>query len=45
VVDSEIKRSFFLEDPDGMLSEYYARRGPGFPDLAKMGVEARPLYA
>jgi catechol 2,3-dioxygenase len=45
VVDSEIKRSFFLEDPDGMLSEYYVRRASGFPDLAKLHADARPLYA
>jgi catechol 2,3-dioxygenase len=45
VVDSELKRSFFLRDPDGLLSEYYVRRGPGFPSLAKVPEEARPLHA
>ncbi len=44
VVDSELKRSFFLRDPDGLLSEYYVRRAPGFPDLGKLPVEARPLH-
>jgi catechol 2,3-dioxygenase len=45
VVDSELKRSFFLEDPDGFLSEYYVRRGRGFPDLAKVPPETRALHA
>ncbi|HJS74191.1 MAG TPA: VOC family protein [Vicinamibacteria bacterium] len=44
VVDSETKRSFFLRDPDGLLSEYYVRRGPGFPDLGRVPAEARALY-
>jgi catechol 2,3-dioxygenase len=39
VVDSEIKRSFFLKDPDGFLSEYYVRRAPGFAKGAE------PLHA
>jgi len=45
VVDSELKRSFFLGDPDGLLSEYHVRRSPGFPELAKLSEEARPLHA
>jgi catechol 2,3-dioxygenase len=45
VVDSEIKRSFFLRDPDGLLSEYSVRRAPGFPDFAKLPADARPLHA
>ncbi len=45
VIDSEYKRSFFLEDPDGFLSEYYVRRASDFPELAKRPEEARPLYA
>ncbi len=45
VVDSDLKRSFFLRDPDGLLSEYYVRRGPGFPDLESVPEEARPLHA
>jgi catechol 2,3-dioxygenase len=39
VVDSELKRSFFLRDPDGLLSEYYVRRAPGFP------TEPKPIEA
>ena len=45
VVDSELKRSFFLRDPDGLLSEYYVRRSPGFPELSKVPEEVRPLHA
>jgi catechol 2,3-dioxygenase len=45
VVDSELKRSFFLRDPDGMLSEYYVRRGPGFPEMRRIPVESRPFHA
>jgi catechol 2,3-dioxygenase len=45
VVDSELKRSFFLRDPDGLLSEYYVRRSPGFPELSKFPEAARPLHA
>jgi catechol 2,3-dioxygenase len=45
VVDTEIKRSFFLEDPDGMLSEYYVRRAQGFPDLERVPEDARALHA
>ena len=45
VVDSELKRSFFLRDPDGLLSEYYARRAPGFPALRNVPQEARPFHA
>ena len=44
-VDSALKRSFFLKDPDGFLSEYSVRRAPGFPELAKLPEEARPLHA
>ncbi len=44
-VDSELKRSFFLGDPDGLLSEYYVRRAPGFPDLSRVPPEGRPLQA
>lgn len=44
-VDSPTKRSFFLEDPDGLLSEYYARRESTLPDLSKVGAERRPLLA
>jgi catechol 2,3-dioxygenase len=45
VVDSELKRSLFLRDPDGLLSEYYVRRAPGFPALGKISQEARRLHA
>jgi catechol 2,3-dioxygenase len=45
VVDSETKRSFFLRDPDGLLSEYYVRRDPGFPDLGRVPADARALHA
>jgi catechol 2,3-dioxygenase len=45
VIDSELKRSFFLKDPDGFLSEYYVRRASGFPDLAEVPEDARPFYA
>jgi catechol 2,3-dioxygenase len=45
VVDSELKRSFFLEDPDGFLSEYSVRRKPsGFPELSSVPQEARAFY-
>jgi catechol 2,3-dioxygenase len=44
-VDSETKRSFFLRDPDGLLSEYYVRRAPDFPDLGGVPAEARALHA
>jgi catechol 2,3-dioxygenase len=45
VVDSELKRSFFLKDPDGFLSEYCVRRMPGFPDLSQLSKEERAHYA
>ena len=45
VVDSELKRSFFLKDPDGLLSEYYVRRAPGFPELLMISGETRALHA
>jgi catechol 2,3-dioxygenase len=45
VVDTELKRSFFLRDPDGFLSEYTVRRAPGFADLAKVPRQERPLHA
>jgi catechol 2,3-dioxygenase len=45
VVDSELKRSFFLEDPDGFLSEYSVRRKPsGFPELSSLPPETRAFY-
>ncbi len=43
-VEFELKRSFFLRDPDGLLSEYYVRRGAGFPDLSSVPEESRALY-
>ncbi len=33
-VDNETKRSFYLRDPDGLLSEYYVRRSAAIPDLS-----------
>ncbi|MGH9319000.1 MAG: VOC family protein [Vicinamibacteria bacterium] len=45
VVENEFKRSFFLGDPDGLLSEYYVRRSPGFPALRKAPPEERALQA
>jgi hypothetical protein len=45
VVDSELKRSFFLEDPDGFLSEYSVRRKrSGFPELSNVPEEAKAFY-
>ncbi len=44
-VDNDSKRSFFLTDPDGLLSEYYARRGSSFPNLSNATAEARPWLA
>lgn len=41
--DEETKRSFFLRDPDGLLSEYYVRRETGFPVLSSAGLERLPL--
>lgn len=42
-VDGESKRSFFLRDPDGLLSEYYVRRGASFPVVSGTGSERRPF--
>jgi catechol 2,3-dioxygenase len=42
-IDIPSKRSFYLRDPDGLLSEYYVRREPIFPDLSGAAPEARPL--
>jgi catechol 2,3-dioxygenase len=45
VVDDAFKRSFFLSDPDGLLSEYYARRAGGFRDFGNVSAEDRPFLA
>ncbi|MBM3511451.1 MAG: dioxygenase [Alphaproteobacteria bacterium] len=34
-VDHASKRAFFLLDPDGLRTEYYARKTPDFADLSK----------
>ena len=42
-VDDETKRSFYLRDPDGFLSEYYVRRASAFPDLSGAEPRLRPF--
>lgn len=42
-VDNDTKRSFYLRDPDGLLSEYYVRRSPAFPDLSGEPPKTRPF--
>lgn len=42
-VDDAAKRSFYLRDPDGLLSEYYFRRSPDFPDLSGETPRMRPF--
>ena len=42
-VDNEMKRSFFLQDPDGLLSEYFVRRSPSLADTSHAAPEVRPL--
>jgi catechol 2,3-dioxygenase len=42
-VDTRAKRSFYLEDPDGLLSEYYARRQPGFPETSSAASDRIPF--
>jgi catechol 2,3-dioxygenase len=41
-VDDDFKRSFFMKDPDGLLSEYYIRRSDGFPELSGKTAAERP---
>ena len=43
VVDNDIKRSFFLQDPDGLLSEYYARRSATLADVSREAPETTPF--
>lgn len=42
-VDNETKRSFYLRDPDGLLSEYYVRRSLEIPDLSAEPARLRPF--
>jgi len=42
LIDRPSKRSFFLLDPDGLRSEFYVRREPGFVELSKEPPELRP---
>jgi len=41
-VDDERKRSFYLRDPDGFLSEYYVGRSPDLPELTGVDGDRRP---
>ena len=41
-IDHSTKRSFYLKDPDGFLSEYYVRREQGFAELGQQPPEMRP---
>jgi catechol 2,3-dioxygenase len=41
-IDNDWKRSFFLVDPDGLRSEYYASRTADFGALADASGEERP---
>jgi catechol 2,3-dioxygenase len=42
-VDDDTKRSFYLRDPDGFLSEYCVRRASTFPDLSGAEPRLRPF--
>ena len=42
VIDRPPKRSFFLLDPDGLRTEFYVRRDPGFVKLSGEPAELRP---
>ena len=42
-VDNATKRSFYLRDPDGLLSEYYYRRTAELPDLSAGPQRMRPF--
>jgi catechol 2,3-dioxygenase len=44
-VDNETKRSFYLRDPDGLLSEYYVRRSSAIPDVGTEPARLRPFLA
>lgn len=41
-IDCSTKRSFYLKDPDGFLSEYYVRREDGFAELGGEAPDLRP---
>lgn len=41
-VDHPSKRSIFVTDPDGLRTEFYARRTPDFADLAREPAELVP---
>lgn len=43
-VDTETKRSFYLRDPDGLLSEYYVRRSPALPELSSVPPPERAFH-
>ena len=42
-VDNATKRSFYLRDPDGLLSEYYYRRRAELDDLSDEPPRIRPF--
>ena len=44
-IDNDFKRSFYLRDPDGLLSEYYARRSPAVADVSAATTGARAFLA
>ena len=43
-VEGEGKRSFFVTDPDGLLSEYFVRREDGFVDTSGLAPSDRPYF-
>jgi catechol 2,3-dioxygenase len=45
VVDNDTKRSFYLRDPDGLLSEYYVRRSQAIPDSSDAPPRMRAFLA
>ena len=44
-IDDARKRSFFLEDPDRLLVEFYVERTPDYAALAAIDVERRAFFA
>ncbi len=44
-IDDSRKLSFFLEDPDRLLVEFYVERTPAYAALAEIGSEQRAFFA
>ena len=42
-IDHPAKRSFFLTDPDGLRTEYFALRDSGAADLSQAPPDLRPF--